>query len=319
MAGRLPNLVSQDQIIINQKSGNSGYRSHNVSKKRGMLNQGQPHTANKININENFIWAKNEEGNNLPEKYDGYASATASKRVKTSDKWKGNKLLYRRNKESYNNSKAYPKGEFNMYAPMPKSKNYARSNIDTNDVFYYKKVSNISPEPPKIENEVQGNQMKTFYSNNDENFQSKHQTSNYHIGNKKNSEGYNRPNFTDMVYTNKYFNNIESPNLPNQKQNHIIKRNRRKNKTNRHMVAMYPSPYQSKDAKLNEIKKTYGLSYKNMFEPGQAAVNFTSTVRPVHKPKVDSLGGAKTTHHRRNQNGHSDQVGKYSFNSDFRS
>ena len=168
IVGRLPNILGQDQIVINQKPG---YRSQNVSKKRGIMNQGQPHTANKINIDENFIWAKNDEHGHPVGSYTGYSTSNATKRVKTSDKSKlGKKLLYRRNKEMNQDSGVYPKGDFQMYAPNPKTKNYARSNIDTSDVFYYKRSSNVSPEqvPPKMENEAQGSQMKTFYSNNDE-------------------------------------------------------------------------------------------------------------------------------------------------------
>lgn len=99
--------------------------------------------------------------------------------------------------------------------------------------------------------------------------------------------------------------------MPNPKYQPVIKRNRRKNKTNRHVMPVYPSPYQSKDAKLKEIKKTYGLSYKNMFEPGQAAINFSSTVRPnqKHRPKVESIGGgSKPTQTKQAQVSIADQI-----------
>lgn len=62
-------------------------------------------------------------------------------------------------------------------------------------------------------------------------------------------------------------------------------------------MAIYPSPYQSKDDKLKEIKKTYGLSYKNMFDPAHALQGAPTAVRPtrIHKPKGDSIS-SKTSH-----------------------
>ena len=101
----------------------------------------------------------------------------------------------------------------------------------------------------------------------------------YFIDPKKSTDVNQQPSFIDMVYTDKYFNNIESPGVLPQKFTQHVKRHKRKNRVNRQIMALNPSPYQSKDAKLKEIKKTYGLSYKNMFDQA-ASSNLTSTVRP---------------------------------------
>lgn len=78
-----------------------------------MTNDGSfPHS--KINIDENFIWAKNEDSF-YPAQIAGFTTTSISKRIRTTDKSKlGNKLLYRRNKVSQTTAKPYKKGDFNM-------------------------------------------------------------------------------------------------------------------------------------------------------------------------------------------------------------
>ena len=101
-------------------------------------------------------------------------STQGTKRVKTSDKTKGgNKLLYKRNKDSVGESKIMPKSDFYMYAPTSKGRSIGRGQMNANDFLYYKRSSNISPDNRnRIDTEAQGSQMKTFYSNTDETLKS---------------------------------------------------------------------------------------------------------------------------------------------------
>ena len=186
-----------------------------------------------------------------------YSSNVMSRRNKTSQRNRiHNKLIYRRNYADKNVQNRAP--------------------IDINDRFFYQRPASNAPtehiqSDPLFQG--QGSQMKKpSYSSKEptiEKPQLKH-------------EFYGRQNFTEVNAT-KFFNNPVSPKqVVQQIYQQPLRRphHRVTTKTNRRIMALYPSPYQSKNAKLKSLRQPASKEKKSLVEvysPAKSKVSPFST------------------------------------------
>lgn len=175
----------------------------------------------------------------------GYASNVMSRRNRTSQKNRmNNKLIYRRNNDK---------------------NSMQRKNIDINDRFIFQRPASNAPVEKVQATQLfqgQGSQIKRPFNSTKDTIEDQKCTPAHVI--------YGKQNYTEINHS-RFFNYPGSPKqVVQQIYTQSLKRPQYKGntKTNRRIMALYPSPYQSKNAKFKSFRKANPGVQKNMFDIG---------------------------------------------------